>query len=530
MRIGSRWLFILLLLLCGVSASAQVTYWLDPSDANDYAEFTRREYRIATKMDGPKAAAQFADLQRNTLSILPTPETGQTASTFWNLDAPEWWTRVSSGVPGSSTSGQASQNRSLSKLWEGLDSYQRIRATLRASALMFQCLKGLRFEVNAWSMMQNLLVMQEGYAIQQDGTQFAQVPQGAVTISVVPQGKDTWRDIVKVFKDSPWDDSNHQVRWIGPRSLSGISIDANEVGGDPTLSDSDATIDLLQRMDVGARTAAEGIASIRMGVAQARRDALNDAFSPRRLASQVRILNQRILASYGSMLQLRALLEGRDPQELQNEYNNLVIFSDTQARAAKTQAEMSAKFYQDLQNQASNVTAELELPTRLTAIASIEKEYEALFNLSSNGSGIIQDIDGIMASLNTVLTQLYPAMVPYIGGAALPVEVAGIISGSANMADTDAQNPDSDLQGMFRDARVRALAVRLNYVLWEELRASRRLATIQEEVAAANTGLETEQRSWQGLKNTANNQLDRQAQLYRLGVTRAAIDNWATKP
>jgi hypothetical protein len=83
---------------------------------------------------------------------------------------------------------------------------------------------------------------------------------------------------------------------------------------------------------------------------------------------------------------------------------------------------------------------------------------------------------------------------------------------------------------MFRDARVRALAVRLNYVLWEELRASRRLATIQEEVAAANTGLETEQRSWQGLKNTANNQLDRQAQLYRLGVTRAAIDNWATKP
>ena len=191
---------------------------------------------------------------------------------------------------------------------------------------------------------------------------------------------------------------------------------------------------------------------------------------------------------------------------------------------------MSAKFYQDLQNQASNVTAELELPTRLTAIASIEKEYEALFNLSSNGSGIIQDIDGIMASLNTVLTQLYPAMVPYIGGAALPVEVAGIISGSANMADTDAQNPDSDLQGMFRDARVRALAVRLNYVLWEELRASRRLATIQEEVAAANTGLETEQRSWQGLKNTANNQLDRQAQLYRLGVTRAAIDNWATKP
>lgn len=523
------WLMLVFLVSC-VQAHAQTTiFWLDPQDANAYAEFTRREYRIATKMDGPKAAAQLTDHLRVTPSIVPTPETGQTASTFWQVDAPEWWKRVTQGTPGSSPTGQASQGRSISKFFEGLDSYQRVRSTLRATALMLQCLKGLRFEVDAWSMMKNLLVVEEGYALSENGTVFASVPQGAVTVSIVPKGKDTWRDIVKVYDDSPWDDPNHATRWIGPTDLSGIWIDANEVGGDPSLDSTTGLVALLQKVDAGARAAAEGLATIRIGADQARRNALNDAFSPRRLASQVRILNKKILGAYGSMIQLRSLLEGRDPNELLDEYNKLVIFSDEQAKAAQAQAEMSAKWYQDQIDLAGNVTTELELPERLKVVAEIEKEYEALFNLSSNGMGLIRNLDDIMKGLNKVLTQLYPAIAPYVGGSMLPVDTETLINGSANMADNDTLDPNSDIQSEFRDARIRALAVRINYILWEELRACRRLATIQEEVAAANSGLDSDKNALRNMQDTANAQMDRAAQLYRMKLTRDAIEAWANK-
>jgi hypothetical protein len=330
---------------------------------------------------------------------------------------------------------------------------------------------------------------------------------------------------VAVFNDSPWDDPNHQIRWIGPSSLSGVALEANEVGGNPALAAPDAMVDFMQRLDAGARTAAESIMTVQMGVDQRRRQAMNDAFSPRRLANSVRTLNRRIVQAYGNMLDLRAILEGRNPQDLQDEYNALVVFADDQAKAAKAQAEMSAKFYSDMQNQAANVIAELEIPERLAVISKIEKEYEALFNISQT-PGLLKDIDSLLKDLNTVLTSLYPAMVPYVGGIMLPIETASTISGSLNDADNDAKNPFSDMNSAYRDARVRALAVRLNWILYEELRATRRLASIQEQVKAANSGLNSDQEAMNKLSMTARVQNERAAQLYRLTLATAAMQRW----
>jgi len=508
-------------------------YWLDPQDANDYAEFTRREYRIAVKQDGPKAAAEITDNQRKTLSIIATPETGQTPSTFWSVDAPEWWKRVSSGMPGSSTTGQASQGWTISKFFEGLDSYQRVRATLRATALMYQSLKGLRFEMDAWQMMHNLLVVEEGDMVlttdfDSGGTlqYYNAVPQGAVSVSVVPRGKEKWRDVVKVFNDSPWDDPNHKIKWIGPTDLSGIAVDATEIGGDPTMTPENAMLDTLQKIDAGARVAAEGIHTVQMAADQRKRTALSDAYSPKRLAAQVRLVNKRIVNAFGSIMDLRAALEGRPYTEIQAEYTRLQAFADDEAKAAQAQAELTANFYQNVQGQAANVIVELESPTRQKAIAAIEKEYEALFNLSSHGTGLIRDIATIMANVNQMATSLFPAMIPYIGGILMPIDTAATINGSANIADNDALDPSSDIQAKFREARIKAIAVRLNWVLWEELRATRRLAGIQETVAAANANLDSDKQANGALNLSAVANNERAAQSYRLRLANAAMDRW----
>lgn len=189
------------------------------------------------------------------MSVLPTPATGQTGKEFWTIGAPEWWKRVSMLPAGSlPPPQQASQNVNLSRLWMGLSSYQRMRATLRASALAYQSLKGLRFEANAWSMLKNLLVMQEGIAYDIGGGEFAQVPRGSVSISVVPLGKENWRTILSQFGDSPWDSRKPLV--IGPTSLKGIALEANEFSGDPTLkvpgmTTNDDMVAFLTRMDQG---------------------------------------------------------------------------------------------------------------------------------------------------------------------------------------------------------------------------------------------------------------------------------------
>lgn len=528
-----RRILLLLLLMAGAASMARAQalgtiFILDPDDAANYAEFTRREYRVALKQDGPKMAAQIQDNMVNTTSIVSTPQTGQTGSNWWKVEAPTWWKRMTTGVPGSSTTGPASQNQLLTNLFMGLDSYQRARATLRATALMYQSMKGLRFEINAWQMMKKLLVIEEGETIlDADGTPFAKVPEGTVSISVVPRGKENWRSLVAMFNDSPFDDPNYKVKYIGPHKLSDISIDANEVGGNDAMAPKDAAVDLLQRMDAGARAAAEGLATVRMGVQQRKRDALNDAFSPRRLAANVKRLNNRVLSAYGSVLQLRALLEGRTVQDLQDEYAQLVEFSDDQARGAQAQAEMNAKFYQDMQNQAQNVVAEMELTDRLADLAKMEKEYEALFNLSSGVDGAIRDMDQLLKDNAAMINQLFPALVPYLGGIMLPIDTAAVVSGSANTADNDEKDPKSDLQAAFRDARVRALAIRFNWALWQELRASRRLAYIQEQVAAANHGLSGDKDADIAFRKSVEAQSERAAQLYRLRQANQAFDNWA---
>lgn len=527
-----RIIIALALAACLAPARAQsfeTIFWLDPQDVNDYAEFCRREYRVATKQDGPKLAEQMLDHQRVTLSVLPTPATGQTGKEFWTLGAPEWWKRVSQWPAGSSPAPQqASQNINLTKLWMGLSSYQRMRATLRASALAYQSLKGLRFEVNAWSMLRNLLVMEEGIAYDIGGGQWARVPRGSVSISVVPMGKENWRTILAQFGDSPWD--SRSPNWMGPTPLKGLALEANEFGGDPLLKKPGMTTDddmvaFLSRMDQGARTAAEAIMSVQLGVDQRRRTAMNDAFSPRRLASAVRTLNRRVADAYGSLTNLRALLEGRNPAEVQAEYNALVVFADDQARAAQAQAEMSAKFYSDAQIQAANVVAELETPERNKLFAQIEREYEALFNLSQR-DGLMKDIDETLRNVNSVLTSLYPALAPYVGGMTIPLDYMAAINGTVQQADNDTKNPDSDIQAAYRDARIQALALRMNWVLREELRAARRLASIQEQVAAAGHALETDRVAWDGMTAAARVQNERAAQLHRMRTAAAAMRSW----
>ncbi len=526
-----------LLVFAPTPAKAQVTmaeiFWLDPNDANDYAEFCRREYRIAVKQDGPKAAGEITDNQRKTIATIPTPETGQTPGRFWSVDAPEWWKRVSNGWPGSSTTGQSSQAWTISKFFEGLDSYQRVRATLRATALMYQSLKGLRFEVDAWQMMHNLLVVEEGeLKLETDFDSggslqyYNEVPAGAVSVSIVPKGKEKWREIVKVFEDSPWDDPNHKIKWIGPTDISGIAIDATEVGGNPGVSSQDAMLETLQKIDAGARVAAEGLATVQMVVDQRKRQALNDAFSPKRLAAQVRLINQRIVGHYGSIMDLRSLLEGRSYGDIQAEYSKLAAFAEDEAKATQAQAELSANFYQNVQGQAANVVVELEAPERQKAIAAIEKEYEALFNLSSKGTGLIRDMAEVMNNVNTLVTSLFPAMIPYVGGILMPIDTAATIKGSADIADSDAKDPASDVQAQFRDARIRALAVRLNWILWEELRATRRLATIQETVAAANANLDADKQASNVMDLAAASNAERAAQSYRLRLASAAMERW----
>jgi len=530
-------LLVLAFALAPRPVQAQVSlaeiFWLDPQDANSYAEFTRREYRIATKQDGPKLAAQIVDNQRITVATIPTPQTGQTPARFWSVDAPEWWKRVSSGYPGASASGQASQGRSISKFFEGLDSYQRIRSTLRATALMYQSLKGLRFELDAWQMMKNLLVIEEGEVqlttdFDSGGTlQYeTQVPKGAVSISVVPRGKEKWRQVVEMFADSPWDDPNHKLKWIGPTSLSGIAIDATEIGGDPTLPPGDAMQEALQKIDAGARVAAESLMSVQMGVDQRKRQALNDAFSPKRLAAMVRMNNKKILSALTSLMDLRSILEGRTPADIAAEYANLQQFADDQAKAIHAQAELTANFYQNIQGEVGNLIVELETPQRQAVISSIEKEYEALFNISSKQSGLIQDVGDVMRNVNQIATSLYPAMTPFIGGILMPIDMAATIKGAADSADTASKDPTSEIQATFRKARMQAVAVRMNWVLWEELRATRRLASMQEQVAAANHGLDRDEKANADLNAVFRSQNMRAAQNYRMQLAQQTMEKW----
>lgn len=502
-------------------------YWLDPDDFNAYGDFTRHEYTVATTMDGPKAAAQILENQKNTVSMIPTPETGQTGSDWWQVQAPTWWKRMTQGTPGSSQSGDALQNKGLSELFMGLSYYQRMRATLRASALMYQSLKGLRFEVNAWDMMKDLLVLQEGQTFTDKSGNPITIPSGVVSVSIVPKGSEKWRDVVKVFNDEPWDDPNHPINYLGPTKLSDVSIDANEIGGDPNLAPTNAVQDLIQRMDYGTEAAAEGLMDIQTGVDDRRKQALVDSMSPSRLAMQVHQMNSQMLMAYGSILDLRALLEGRSRLDIQRDYDDLVAFSDQQVKAAEAQTQMSAKFYKDELDSAANVVAELEEPKRQQTIAELEQEYEALFNLSSHGDGVVGDTAKLISSTAAFITQEWPAAHPYLDGLGVVTDTVAVATGATNQADNDARNPLSDIQGAFRDAKIRALAVRFNYELWQELRGARRLIAIEEQVKAANSGLDDDVAAERDMGHAIAEQNERASQLYRLKVANDVMQRWA---
>lgn len=506
-------------------------YWLDPSDVNSYAEFTRKEYLFATQMGGPKAAAQVLENQKNTVSMIATPTTAQTGSDWWQVQAPTWWKRMTADpVPGASKTGSATQNKGLSELFMGLDSYQRARSTIRAAALMYTSLKGLRFEMDAWQMMKDLLVFQEGQTLTDKNGSPVTVPSGVVSLSIVPKGSEKWRDVVKVFNDEPWDDSNHKIQYIGPTKLSDISIDANEVGGNPSLAPTNAVQDVIARIDAGMEATSETLSGIQMGVDQRRRQALSDALSPVRLANQVKNLNNQMMQAYGSILQLRALLEGRSVQDIQAEYAALQAYSDQEAKAAEAQAFMSAKFYKDKLDEAANVIGELEAPERQHTIALLESDYEGMFNLSSHGTGAITDIDQALKSEAAMINSEFPALVPYVGGIMVPIDLTAVVTGSANAADNDEKNPNSDIQAAFRDAKMRGLAVRFNYELWQELRSARRLVSIEEQVKAANHGLDDDVAAARDMGSALIDQNERAAQLYRFKVANDIFKQWGGTP
>lgn len=534
-----RWILFFVLLCIGPLARAQYTFILDPGDETSYREWVKKEYAIAVKMDGPKTVAQTGAHMWKKKAEIPTPETGQVAADFWSADVPAWVRRFATNPfatvtskPGDSVSDQ----QTISKLWNGLSVYQRVRATLRTMALVKQSLAGLRFQINAWQMMSKLVDFSDNEVII-DTDPMTGMPypvdgytKGTVSLGVVPKGKANWRQIVAYLQDDPLWDDGHTIRWRGPRTLGDVAVDAEEAYVDDTGGGREGLVsNFLDSANVGARAASEGLGLVRQYINQRTADAIRDKFSPRWLAREMRRLSVRRRQAYESIYQLRAILENRSVAQIASEYSDIESVYEDDIRNQLAQAEMAAKFYGDLQNSADNAVSSLMDPDRQQALAKLEKEWVRVFNDEWNaaGNGLIPDLQSVIKNSIDMARLMAPSLVPYLGAVQMPLDVMAVTTGDADAAADEEKDPSNDMYSMLRENQARAFAVRYGYYLWEELRASRQLMYLSEQQRIAAIGTKDDREAFAKTKSAVNDAMEREIALYKMRVANDGIQDWS---
>lgn len=465
-------------------AQSMYTWVLDPDDAITYREWAKKEWEINVKdlahvaAKATKHASDGSEVPTIDNTRVPTDAPGG----FWDYHVPQWVKRWTVNPFSKEKSGNQA---ALSKLWEGMTAYQRARASLRTLALMKASIAGMRFEINAWRMMQAIDVSNYEQTISDNGLQLNTTPLGIASLGIVPRGKEDWRKVVEYLHDDPqWDEGRDRIKWKGPRSLSDVTIAAEE-----SLFESagDMKTDLetfLESVDRGTRAVGQGLAEIRSMVNRRAAQAVMDADSPRRLQEKLMQFRERRNVAYSSMVQLRAMIEARPAGDIAAEYAGLVEAELDDIQKAYATAEASAHFYQQLSNEADNVVALLDSPRRLADLKKLEDTY-ATWMVKVNDQELAAAVDEFAKYIG----QLWPSLIPYYGAVKLPVDYYSMITGmDLDEAGEDADE-GSDTRAMMRDAQARIFALRFGYYLWEELRAWRKLTYLMEQVDVAEKGI-----------------------------------------
>ena len=486
------------LCLGAISAPAQsliTVNLLDPQDSLTYREWAKKEYDVWKKDTAAVAARAVGHATWNrsemptiTHTAVPTDAPGS----FWEFTVPEWTKRFAVNPfkpqPG------AGNAESLSKLFQGLTTYQKARATMRTIALVKASLAGMRFEVNAWKLMKNIDVTNyEEYITAEapdgaSGGDTVKRPLGVVSFGIVPRGRENWRVVVEYLKDDPlWDtNAKNRIRYKGPTKLGDISLEAQETVLTTGSSDNSALENWLEIADRNTRAVGEGLATLRATVNQRVGQAYRDSQSPRRLWNKLKELQARRQKALDSMILLRAQLEARSPASVAQEYAGSVLDYANDAKRALATAEASANFYQQLSAQADNVVVEFQSPERQAEIKKLEDLFSAWVN-EKNDRVLANDINEYAQYAG----QSFPVLFPYVNAVALPVDFALMMTGNSNASSNDDAD-FGDIAAFMEDAKAKIFGLRFGYHLWQELRATRKLLWLVEKERAAAKGIEND--------------------------------------
>jgi len=493
------------LALAQAPAAAQIlnVHVLDVDDNVVYREWAKKEFEIGKK-DQTSVAARAINHATKTQSEVPTiahtAVPSEAPGQFWTASVPAWVKRFSSNPFTSQP--LAGKLEGITKMFQGLSTYQKARATMRTLALIKTSIAGMRFEINAWKLMKNIDVTQfekhmvpevpevEGTRFSTPGTPAVTVlrPLGTVSFGIVPRGKENWRAVVEYLKDDPQYDTaaKSRIKYKGPRSLSDVSVEAQEAVTGTGAGYNTEMEDWLEIADRKARAVAEGLATLRAEVNNGVGQAYIDSNSPRKLYQRLLALQARRNAAVDSMVNLRALIEARPASEVAKEYAQGLTDYAADAKRALATAEASANFYQQISNQADNLVADLQMVSREEEIRRMENLYTKWLD-TVNDQGVKADVDEYLK----YTAKTFPVLAPFINAIELPVDLAMTLSGDAADIATD-DDPDTDIKTFMQDAQARGLGVRFGHYLWQEMRVTRKLLWLLEQERAAAHGLEND--------------------------------------
>lgn len=471
------------------------THLLDPDDAITYREWAKKEFDI-DKADVAAIAARAAGHatwhHSEMAPIAHTAVPGDAPGSFWEFQVPAWAKRFAvnpfTPQPG------AGNGETISKLFQGLTTYQKARATLRTIALVKASIAGMRFEVNVWKLMKNIDVSNyEEYVLPDSGDGsasggVARMPLGVVSFGIVPRGKENWRAVVAYLHDDPlWDTgAASRIKYKGPHKLSDISLEAQETVLTTGSDDNSALEDWLEIADRNTRAVGEGLATLRSTVNKRVGQAYSDAQSPRRLWNKLHAMQKRQEVALNSMIVLRAQMEARSPADVAKEYAGTLVDFANDAKKAYATAEASANFYQQMSAQADNVMVEFQSPERQSEIKKLEEQFAAWVN-EKNDRVLSDDINEFAQWIGSNV----PEYMPFLNGPALVADFGLMVAGNDNASSNDDKD-FGDLAAFMEDAKAKIFGLRFGYYLWQELRATRKLLWMIEKERAAAKGLEND--------------------------------------
>jgi hypothetical protein len=534
--------FFLALALAIASAAplhAQYFFQLDPSDPATYRHWTEKNYQYAVKLTAPTFAGQVVSHTVNKASEVPTPQVDPARSngpgSFWGIRVPEWVkAQVKNPFSGVGVTGQ---DETLSKMFQGLSMYQRARATLKTAGLVRASLRGLRFEMDAWRMLADIMAFDN---TDQNG---GGNKIGTVTFSLVPKGKGTLDELDKLLDDPLYHDPywSQKIKVIGPTSLGDLfpivdSIDDTGVQ-QWTGETGDSTVyRWLEAVDRGARVAGEEIAAVKAYAGMKKAQAMRDAMSPRRLAQQMEDSINQTRDKYRAIEALRGMLEGRGRAEVAMEYDRLADAQRQEARAAAAQAEVQAAFYSNMQNQADNIVSTLNNQERLKDIDAIEKLLKKFLDDNRNDEIGHMMLDFIKSACPNLISFVPPTppKVPGSADTAMTVPYAGLVTQAVDYLlvtrgvdpDSSAKDGVSPVTGMLKEYQIKALSVRMGYHLWEELRAIRQLMMLKEQRDMALRGISDSQSVESSYQRAQGLAKERELGLAKLRFLNDKVNAW----